>query len=141
MELEKAFNKVKHQEEFGMVYVTEVSKFVAQGACLDFRRAYENWRNPELRAGRPSFKKKNRCGAGSFLAASGVSRMRYDGHRRIGLPYLGSVKPRARTAGGYPLRGEGQKAKWAMVRQHQLLEAACRRRRQDPRLRCCGRRH
>ena len=31
-----------------MEYATEVSKFVAQGASRDFRRAYENWRNPEL---------------------------------------------------------------------------------------------
>ena len=36
-----------------------VSKFVAQGACQDFRRAYEN-ANPELKAARPSFKRKNR---------------------------------------------------------------------------------
>ena len=45
-----------------MRYATEVSKFVAQGSCRDFRRAYENWRNPELRAARPSFKRKNRTG-------------------------------------------------------------------------------
>ena len=75
-----------------MQYATEVSKFVAQGASRDFRRAYENWRNPELRAARPTFRKKNRQGTGSFLAASGVERVKYDGHRRIRLPYLGSVK-------------------------------------------------
>ena len=40
----------------------------------------------------PSFRKKNLQGTGSFLAASGVDRVKYDGHRRIGLPYLGSVK-------------------------------------------------
>ena len=114
MELEKAFNNVKHQEEFGMVYVTEVSKFVAQGACLDFRRAYENWRNPELRASRPSFKKKNRFGTGSFLAASGVSRMRYDGHRRIVLPYLGSVKLGRELPEGIPyeVRVRRQNGQW-----------------------------
>ena len=32
MELEKQFNDLKHQPEFGMQYATEVSKFVAQGA-------------------------------------------------------------------------------------------------------------
>ena len=62
MELEKQFNDLKHEPEFGMQYATEVSKFVAQGACRDFRRAYENWRNPELKSARPSFKKKNRQG-------------------------------------------------------------------------------
>ena len=35
--------------EFGMEYATEVSKFVAQGACRDFRRAYENWRNSDAK--------------------------------------------------------------------------------------------
>ena len=94
MELEKQFNDLKHQPEFGMQYATEVSKFVAQGASRDFRRAYENWRNPELRAAVPTFRKKNIQGTGSFLAASGVDRIRYDGHRRIRLPYLGSVKLR-----------------------------------------------
>ena len=44
----------------GWEYATEVSKFVAQGASRDFRRAYENWRNPELRAAIPTFKRKNR---------------------------------------------------------------------------------
>ena len=74
MELEKQFNDLKHEPEFGMEYATEVSKFVAQGACHNFRRAYENWRNPELKSARPSFKRKNRQGNGSFLAASGVVR-------------------------------------------------------------------
>ena len=37
MELEKQFNDLKHQPEFGMQYATEVSKFVAQGASRDFR--------------------------------------------------------------------------------------------------------
>ena len=32
MELEKQFNELKHEPEFGMQYATEVSKFVAQGA-------------------------------------------------------------------------------------------------------------
>ena len=86
MEMEKQFNELKHQPEFGMQYATEVSKFVAQGASRDFRRAYENWRNPELKAARPTFRKKNRQGTGSFLAASGVERVKYDGHRRIRLP-------------------------------------------------------
>ena len=91
MELEKTFNGLKHESEFGMGYATEVSKFVAQGACRDFRRSYENWRNPDLKASKPSFKKKNRNGTGSFLAASGVDRVQYDG-RRLRLPCLGSLK-------------------------------------------------
>ena len=71
MELEKIFNELKHEPEFGMEYATEVSKFVAQGACRDFRRADENWRNPTLNAERPTFKKKNRSGTGSFLTLVG----------------------------------------------------------------------
>ena len=102
MELEKTFNELKHQPEFGMQYATEISKFVAQGASRDFRRAYENWRNPDLRAARPTFRKKNRQGTGSFLAASGVERVKYDGHRRIRLPYLGSVKLKRELPDGIP---------------------------------------
>ena len=102
MELEKQFNDLKHDPEIGMQYATEVSKFVAQGASRDFRRAYENWRNPELRAARPSFKRKNRQGSGSFLAASGVTPVKYDDHRRIRLPYLGSVKLKRELPDGIP---------------------------------------
>ena len=114
MELEMTFNELKHLPEFGMQYATEVSKFVAQGACRDFRRACENWLNPELRARKPSIKKKNRNGTGSFLAASGVDRIGYDGHRRIKLPYLGSVKLRRALPEGtpYEVRIRKQDGRW-----------------------------
>ena len=114
MEMEKQFNDLKHQPEFGMQYATEVSKFVAQGASRDFRRAYENWRNPELRAARPSFKKKNRTGTGAFLAASGVDRVKYDDHRRVRLPYLGSVKLQRELPEGIPyeVRIKQENGRW-----------------------------
>ena len=99
---EKVFNDLKHEPYYSMEYATQVSKFVAQGACRDFRHAYENWRNPKLPAARPSFKKKNRVGGGSFLAASGVARIRYDAYRRIRLPYLGSVKLKRELPHGLP---------------------------------------
>ena len=114
MELEKQFNDLKHEPEFGMEYATEVSKFVAQGACRDFRRADENWRNPTLNAERPTFKRKNRIGTGSFLAASGVDRVKYDDHRRIRLPYLGSVKLKRELPEGIPyeVRISRQNGRW-----------------------------
>ena len=114
MELEKQFNDLKHEPEFGMEYATEVSKFVAQGACRDFRRADENWRNPTLNAERPTFKKKNRIGTGSFLAASGVDRVKYDDHRRIRLPYLGSVKLQRELPEGIPyeVRIKQENGRW-----------------------------
>ena len=105
MEMEKLFNELKqgdpqkkgeseptYQGPLGMAFVTKVSKFVAQGACRDFRSAYNRWRDREIKAAKPAFHKKNAAGTGSFLAASGVDRIKYDGHRRITLPYLGSVK-------------------------------------------------
>ena len=92
MEMEKVFNDLKHEPDFGMEYVTRVSKFAAQGACRDFRHAYENWRNPKLPVARPGFKRKNRVCTGSFLAASDVTRIRHDDHQRMRLPHLGSVK-------------------------------------------------
>ena len=44
--------------------------------------------------GRPGFHARRATGSGSFLAASGVQTIRYDGHRRLRLPYIGSVKLR-----------------------------------------------
>ena len=90
-ELEKEFNAVKNTNP-DLEFVTQVSKFVAQGACRNYRNAHSRWRNRNVKAGKPTFHKKNRTGAGSFLAASGVDRISYDGHRRIRLPYLGSVR-------------------------------------------------
>ena len=87
---------------------------MAQGACRDFRRADENWRNPTLNAERPTFKRKNRIGTGSFLAASGVDRVKYDDHRRIRLPYLGSVKLKRELPEGIPyeVRVSRQNGRW-----------------------------
>ena len=90
-ELEKEFNAVK-QTNPSLGFATQVSKFVAQGACRNYRNAHSRWRNKNIRARKPTFHKKNRTGTGSFLAASGVDRIGYDGHRRIRLPYLGSVR-------------------------------------------------
>ena len=100
-ELEKEFNAVKHANP-ALAFVTEVSKFVAQGACRNYRNARSRWLNKELKARRPVFHKKNRTGAGSFLAASGVKIIRYDGHKRIRLPYIGSVKMTRTLPEGMP---------------------------------------
>ena len=90
-ELEKEFNTAKHLNP-DLKFVTQVSKFVAQGACRNYRNAYHRWRNKDIKARKPTLHKKNRTGTGSFLAASGIPTIKYDGHRRIRLPYLGSVK-------------------------------------------------
>jgi putative transposase len=90
-ELEKEFNAVKKTNP-ALEFVTQVSKFVAQGACRNYRNAHSRWRNRNLKARKPVFHRKKRTGTGSFLAASGVDRISYDGHRRIRLPYLGSVR-------------------------------------------------
>ena len=76
-ELEKEFNAAKQVNTY-LAFVTEVSKFVAQGACRNYRSARSRWLNKELQARRPVFHKKNRTGAGSFLAASGVACIQYD---------------------------------------------------------------
>ena len=100
-ELEKEFNAAKHVNP-ALSFVTEVSKFVAQGACRNYRNARSRWLNKKLKARRPVFHKKNRTGAGSFLAASGVKLIQYDGHRRIRLPYLGSVRMTRSIPDGVP---------------------------------------
>ena len=116
MEMEKTFNGLKHESAFGMTFTTEVSKFVAQGACRNFRDAYNRWRNPELRAQKPVFHKKNPAGSGSFLAASGVDRIRYDGYRRITLPHMGSVRLNRKLPTGVPYEATIRKhlGKWEL---------------------------
>ena len=91
-ELEKELNAAKRVQNSCLGFGTAVSKFVAQGACRNYRSAHSRWRNKDLRAHKPTFHKKRRTGTGSFLAASGMTLIRYDGHKRIRLPYLGSVK-------------------------------------------------
>ena len=88
-EIERAFNAAKRED---YPFVAEVSKFVAQGAFRNFENALKRWRDPSLKSGAPQFKRKKRTGKGGFLAASGVACVKYDGHRRMKLPYLGSVK-------------------------------------------------
>ena len=100
-ELEKEFNAAKHVKP-ALSFVTEVSKFVAQGGCLSYRNARGRWLNKEFKALRPVCHKKNRTGAGSFLAASGMKLIQYDGHRLIRLPYLCSVRMTRSIPEGIP---------------------------------------
>ena len=119
-ELEKEFNSVK-QTNSSLAFTTQVSKFVAQGAC---RNAHSRWRNKQLKSRKPTFHKKRLTGTGSFLAASGVNLIRYDGHRRIRLPYLGSVKMTCELRDGIPYEVTIRKAQRTLVRQRRLLETA-----------------
>ena len=100
-ELEKEFNAAKHTNP-SLRFVTDVSKFVAQGACRNYRNARSRWLNKGLKARRPVFHRKNRTGTGSFLAASGIACIRYDGHKRIQLHYIGSVKMTRALPEGVP---------------------------------------
>ena len=100
-ELEREFNAAKHVNS-SLAFANEVSKFVAQGACRNYRNARSRWLSKDLKARKPVFHRKNRTGAGSFLAASGVAVIKYDGHRRIRLPYLGSVRMTRALPEGIP---------------------------------------
>ena len=124
-ELEKELNAAKNANS-SLGFVTTVSKFVAQGACRNYRNAHSRWRNKDLRACKPTFHKKRRTGTGSFLAASGMSLIRYDGHRRIRVPCLGSVKMTRTPPGGDPLRSDHPQKQRTLVRQRRLLEATGR---------------
>ena len=101
-EMKRVFNELKHDER--TEFITEVSKFVAEGAFDNFRSALSNWLNKGLKAGRPHLKRRRATGSGSFLAANGVAVVRYDGHRRIRLPGLGSVKIRHPLPEGVPYK-------------------------------------
>ena len=100
-ELEKEFNAAKRLNP-SLKFVTQVSKFVAQGAARNYGKAFSRWRNPHIKARPPTFHKKRLTGAGSFLAASGATVVRYDGHKRLKLPYLGSVKMTRSLPEGIP---------------------------------------
>ena len=88
-DISKAFNACKRED---YPFVTQVSAGIAVGAFMDFGRAVDNWRNPNLRARAPRIKRPTFTGAGSFLAAASMKEVRYDGKRRVKLPCLGSVK-------------------------------------------------
>ena len=88
-DLNQAVNQAKHHD---FPFLKEVSYRVIDGAVRDFGHAISNWRNPDVRARRPVFHKKRLTGTGSFRAAGAEREIRYDGKRRIRLPYLGSVK-------------------------------------------------
>ena len=122
-ELEKEFNAVK-QVNPSLAFVTDVSKFVAQGACRNYRNARSRWLNKNIKARKPVFHKKNRIGTGSFLAASGVICIRYDGHRRLRLPYLGSVRMTRPLPEGIPYEVTISKRNGPLVCQYCLLESA-----------------
>ena len=88
-DLQKAINQAKADD---FPFNTEVSKFVTEGATKNFGNALKNWRDPDHKARKPRFHKKRLTGSGSFLAASGVATIAYNGKRRVKLPCLGSVK-------------------------------------------------
>ena len=60
-ELEKEFNAAKRINP-SLTFVTRVSKFVAQGACRNYRNARSRWLSKEITARRPVFRKKNQRG-------------------------------------------------------------------------------
>ena len=70
-ELEKEFNAAKLVNPL-LAFVTGGSKFVAQGACRNYRNARSRWLSKELTARKPVFHGENRTGTGSFLAACGT---------------------------------------------------------------------
>ena len=135
-EMKRVFNELKHDER--TAFITEVSKFVAEGAFDNFRYSLSNWLNKSLKAGRPHLKRRRATGSGSFLAANGVAVVRYDGHRRIRLPGLGSVKIRHRTPGWCAVQGCYQEAERQVVRLSQLSPPTHSRRDEDTRNRRTG---
>ena len=106
-DMAREFNAIKKEVS---PYVTKVSKFVVQGAFESYDIAKRKWmtdqeKSRELgycyvhgpgprddgkecsyRCGEPRFHRKKDTGTGSFLAATGVDHIKYDGGRRIDLP-------------------------------------------------------
>ena len=89
---------------------------------MDFGTAVKNWRDPNHRAGAPRFRKRNRTGAGSFRAASGVVQIRPDGKRRVRLPRIGSVKLAHTLPQGILFEAHIKKQARALVSEPEVLE-------------------
>ena len=120
-ELEKEFNATKRLNP-SLAFVTEVSKFVAQGACRSYRNARSRWLNKELQARRPVFHKKNRTGTGSFLAASGVepsSATMATG--ASGCPTWAAYRMTRNLPEGTPYEVSAQKTERPLVCRHRVL--------------------
>lgn len=88
-EISKTITDLKRDE---FPFLAEVSHRVTDGAISNFANALKKWSDHNDPARRPRFKKKRLTGTGSFRAAGAVREIKYDGKRRIRLPYLGSVK-------------------------------------------------
>ena len=87
MDLRKEIDAVKSED---YPWVKEVCAQVALGAVRNFGiamdRAYNHiswW---------PAYKKRKATGTGSFLAGSGITKVKYLGKHRIKIPYLGSTR-------------------------------------------------
>ena len=103
-EMKRVFNELKHDER--TVFITEVSKFVAEGAFDNFRYSLSraNWLNKgeraDLKAGRPHLKRRRATGVRLVPCDSKRTPMRWSSSQvrrtstRIRLPGLGSVKLR-----------------------------------------------
>ena len=61
-QLEKELNAAKRTDT-SLSFITEVSKFIAQGACRNYRNAHLRWRDKTLKADH----RKRLTGTGSFL--------------------------------------------------------------------------
>ena len=112
-DLAREFNAVKRDTD---PYLKSFSKFILQGAFAAYETARRQWYaqiaatkrqgycaihgrqgrkdgHPcNARCGQPRFHAKKRTGAGGFLAATGIAATKYDGHLRIRLPTIGSLK-------------------------------------------------
>ena len=77
-ELEKVCNAAKSGSPT-LAFVTKVSKLVAPVACSTYLNARSRWPNTEVKGGQPVFLRKNRTGAGSFLAGAGLATKRLPG--------------------------------------------------------------
>ena len=112
-ELEKELNSAK-QVNPSLAFVTEVSKFVAQGACRNYRNAHVP--AGAIKASRPASRYSTRRTAPAPVLSwpsSGVACIHYDGHRRIQVALPGHREDNPPAAGWHSLRSHHQKAETA----------------------------
>ena len=122
-ELEQEFNAVK-QSNPSLAFVTEVSKFVARGACRNYRNARSRWLNKNLKARRDGIPQEEPHRHGIV-----PGRLRREAHPLRPPPADPAALPEQRQddpfiAGRHTLRGTHRETEWPLVCQHCLLETA-----------------
>ena len=119
-QLEKELNAAKRTDT-SLSFITEVSKFIAQGACRNYRNAHLRWRqNPQ--SPQAGLSQEETHGYGKLPRSLG-NHMQPVRSPPAHTPPLPGKRPHdPRPPGGNSIRSDHQPSQRPLIRQHRLLE-------------------